>query len=146
MDIKIVNAEEKHIPDIAALEREYFSLPWSEDSLKTCLNGQHIFLSALYGDKLIGYVSIDYVLDEGYFNNIAVSREYRRKGAAQALLSELDRQAEEKELSFISLEVRKSNESALELYRKNGYQEVGIRKKYYEKPVEDAIIMTKFLK
>jgi len=146
MEFSVVSAGKEHIPQVAALEDKYFSMPWNEKMLENCLDENHIFLVAVSADKVLGYVSIQCVLDEGYFNNIAVDELYRKQGIGQALLVELDKHAIGRELSFITLEVRESNSSARNLYSKNVYTEVGKRKNYYSKPTEDAIIMTKYLK
>jgi len=143
---EIIKADAGHLDEIARIERETFSLPWDKRMLTSCLEGQSIFLTAISEGKPAAYVSIQYVLDEGYMNNIAVDLPHRRQGLASALLLELDKAAAEHDLAFISLEVRESNFSAIALYRKHGYEHVGRRKKYYEKPVEDAIIMTKYYK
>jgi ribosomal-protein-alanine N-acetyltransferase len=82
------------------------------------------------------------VLDEGSLDNIAVDPAYRRQGVAQALLEALIAQGQAQRLSFITLEVREHNAPAIGLYEKNGFQVVGRRKNYYEKPREDAILMT----
>jgi ribosomal-protein-alanine N-acetyltransferase len=86
------------------------------------------------------------VLDEGYITNVAVSPLHRRKGIAAKLLAELRAQAEEKELSFITLEVRASNVPAIALYEGAGYVPVGTRRNFYSAPKEDALLMTCFLK
>ena len=79
---------------------------------------------------------------EGYVTNVAVLPEYRRQGIAQKLiLKEL-----ENEMDFITLEVRKSNAPAINLYQKMGFENVGIRPRFYTAPDEDAVIMTKNIK
>ena len=95
------------------------------------------------GEHVIGYVGMMTVLDEGYISNVAVSPEHRRRGIADMLLSYLHAEAEKLALSFVSLEVRASNTPAISLYAKHGYIEEGRRKNYYQKPREDAIIMTR---
>ena len=86
------------------------------------------------------------MLDEGYITNVAVSPAHRRKGVAARLLTELRIKAEEKGLSFVTLEVRASNEPAIALYRGAEYVEVGVRRNFYTNPKEDALLMTCFLK
>lgn len=102
----------------------------------------HLFLTAEAEGKVVGYVGLMYVLDEGYISNVAVHPDYRRRGIAQALVRALAKRAEAKFLSFVTLEVRESNEGARALYEKCGFKIVGRRKNYYEKPTEDAILMT----
>ena len=86
------------------------------------------------------------VLDEGYVTNIAVLPDYRRKGIASALLEQCISAAKQKNLSFVSLEVRKSNLAAIKLYEKFEFKIEGERKNFYECPKEDAYIMTRRFK
>ena len=94
----------------------------------------------------MGYVGMMCVLDEGYIANVAVSPDWRRQGIGDALIAELLRRAVSRELAFVTLEVRAGNEAAKALYAKHGFVPVGLRKKYYASPTEDAVLMTKFLK
>ena len=147
MSYQIVNAERSHIGGIHGIEIECFSEPWTEEALISQLNGDnHVFLVALDGENVVGYVGMMYVLDEGYISNVAVTSAYRRKNIGDALISELMRRAEALELAFVTLEVRESNESAKALYAKHGFKEVGLRKGYYTKPKENAVLMTVYLK
>lgn len=143
----IQNAEKKHLAQLENLEKLCFSMPWTREQLESQLpDAQHVFLVAVDGESVLGYVGMMFVLDEGYISNVAVSPETRRCGIGDALIAELLLRAEEKALSFVTLEVRESNEAAIRLYQKHGFQKVGLRKKYYDLPKEDAILMTKFLK
>ena len=94
---------------------------------------------------MAGYVGSQTVLDEADLMNVAVHPAYRRKGIAQALLNELERRLEENGVVTVALEVRASNDSAIRLYEKLGYSLAGIRKNYYFKPKEDALILKKQL-
>ena len=128
---------------IAELEKECFFDPWSAEAvLESAASGVRFFVCE-ENTQIIGYVGLQVVLDEGYITNIAVSSAHRRKGVAKALLNTLDKTARELSLSFISLEVRESNLSAIELYTKTGYLSDGKRPNFYENPRENAIIMTK---
>lgn len=148
MQYKIVDAQPKHIDAVEEIEKQCFSLPWSRQALISQLpDDMHMFVVAENEQgNAIGYVGMMYVLDEGYISNVAVSPDYRRLGIADALINKLISSAEDKMLSFVTLEVRESNTPAIELYAKNGFSEVGLRKNYYEKPTENAILMTRFLK
>ncbi len=130
------------IERIARIERECFSTPWTEAQLRAQLRPGHVFLAACDGGELLGYAGLMYVLDEGYISNVAVAPEHRRRGAAEALLRALRLRAHALELAFLTLEVRQGNAPARALYEKLGYKCVGRRKKYYENPREDAILMT----
>lgn len=147
MMVKIVDTQLGHIDDILELEKMCFSMPWTREQLVSQLpDDMHIFLAAEdeHG-RAIGYIGLMYVLDEGYISNIAVSPEHRRQGIADMLLNDLMTRAQEKKLSFLTLEVRQSNVPAQNLYKKHGYIEVGLRRNYYSQPTENAVLMTLFL-
>lgn len=145
--IEIVDTRLEHIDDIAELEKQCFSVPWTSEQLASQLtDNMHICLAAVDGEgRTVGYVGLMYVLDEGYISNVAVAPAHRREGIGGMLLDTLRERAEEKGLAFLTLEVRQTNEPAKSLYKKHGYVEVGLRKGYYAKPTEDAILMTLFL-
>lgn len=145
-NIIICPVKPEHIQEIAELEKLCFSCPWSEDMLKTQLNDGHMFFAALIEGKPVGYIGLMYVLDEGYISNVAVSPEYQRLGIGDMLLIELESRCREKQLSFMTLEVRESNKAAIRLYEKHGFTQVGLRKNYYDKPKENAILMTQELR
>ena len=139
--------DRSHIEQIAALERECFSTPWSEAMLTEVLfDSQASFIVAESEDGgVLGYAGLQVVLDEGYIDNIAVEPNARRHGVADELLDVFCRFGEAN-LAFLTLEVRASNEPAIALYRKHGFEEAGRRKNYYTKPTEDAVIMTRYFK
>ncbi|HHU21860.1 MAG TPA: ribosomal protein S18-alanine N-acetyltransferase [Clostridiales bacterium] len=140
---KIADASKEHIPAIEALEAACFSVPLSREMLLSQLGSQrHILLVAEEGGRVLGYVGMMYVLDEGYISNVAVDPACRRRGLATKLLRALIQRAGELKLSFVTLEVRASNGAARALYRKLGFNDVGRRKNYYQNPTEDAILMT----
>ena len=132
---------------IEDIERACFSLPWTRDQLLGQLpDEQHEFLVAKdEAGTVLGYVGMMTVLDEGYISNVAVSKAFRRRGIADALICKMLEAAEKRELAFVTLEVRAGNEPAIALYAKHGFVPVGRRKNYYELPREDALIMTKVL-
>lgn len=146
MEYQICDVLPEHIPQIAQLETRCFSMPWTQELLQTQLKDeQHEFLAALDASgRVIGYVGMMFVLDEGYISNVAVDEAFRRQGIADALIERLCLICREHGLSFVSLEVRAGNAPAVALYQKHGFVEMGVRKNYYERPREDALIMTKF--
>ena len=138
--VTIRNARPADIPAITALEAACFPAdPWPERFFVQALDG---VLAAVEGQTLIGYAVLSSVLDEGSLDNIAVSPEYRRRGTADALVAAAEDWGRARELAFITLEVRAGNEPAIALYKKHGFASVGRRTNYYEKPREDAILMT----
>lgn len=129
--------------DIARIEKECFSSPWSVESVISELERENTYMIAAFdGEELCGYAGMYFVCDEGYVSNIAVSENNRRCGIGAKLVDRLMIFLREQHLSFLSLEVRKSNTAAIKLYDKLGFVKVGERKNFYTKPVEDAVIMT----
>lgn len=130
---------------IAEIEKSCFSVPWSEDALKETLSQSNsLFFKAVCDGEAIGYVGSYSVLDEVYITNIAVLKEYRKNGAARALLKKLCDESEKCEKAFVTLEVRKSNFPAISLYESEGFTLSGERKNFYEKPCENGLIYTLF--
>ena len=145
MHVRIVPMTADHLDEVAELERVCFTTPWSRNMLAEELdNYLSAFLVALDdNDKVAGYAGLQAVLDEGYITNVAVRPDCRRQGIAGKLLQVFLDFAKGNHLAFLSLEVRASNYDAIALYGSRGFRSVGRRKKYYEHPREDAIIMTK---
>ena len=146
MDVRILDVEPSMIPRIAELERRCFSLPWTQEQLRAQLReAQHEFLAAIEPEgEGLGYVGMLFVLDEGYISNVAVEPDCRRRGVGDALIDALEARCRLHALSFATLEVREGNLPARALYEKHGFEIVGRRKDYYERPKVDAILMTKF--
>lgn len=133
--------EEKHIDDVYEIEKACFSNPWSRSDLANQLDLETShFLVADIDGKAVGYMGLQVFSDEGYITNVAVLPEYRGQGIALALINE---QLKNK-MDFITLEVRESNTPAIRLYEKAGFENMGIRPKFYSSPTENAIIMTKY--
>lgn len=131
---------------IAALESECFSEPWSENAITQSATSGTVFAVFEKDEKIVGYAGLQTILDEGYITNIAVASAYRRCGIGASLVEHLKSIAYSENLSFISLEVRQSNSAAQDLYRKHGFSECGIRKNFYTRPTENALIMTFYCK
>lgn len=129
----------------AEIEKVCFSVPWTEGMLRSEIDDSSCVYRGIFdGEALVGYAGMRTVLDEGYINNVAVLPAYRRQGLARALLTELEKDAAALRLSFMTLEVRESNLPARTLYASLGYIPVGLRPRYYERPAEDAVLMTKY--
>ena len=144
MNYVVVPMTEAHLDQIEEIENACFSDPWSRQLLDDMLIlPGAIALSAVdRSGAVLGYISAQAVLDEGYINNVAVRPQSRRIGVASALLEALRQQAVEQKLAFLTLEVRASNSAAQALYSRHGYLEAGCRRDYYAHPKEDAILMT----
>ena len=124
------------------LEEEIFPDPWSADSFLRVLESENdIYLVAVEENEILGYCGLWGVIDEGQITNVAVAEKHRRRGIAKKLLCELMKEAVERRFTEFTLEVRVSNAPAIALYHQLGFREEGIRKDFYEKPREDALIM-----
>ena len=142
--VKILPMAEAQVGQIAALEAETFSLPWDEASIRRELtNRLSLWLVALEDETVLGYVGSQTVFEETDILNVCTAPAARRQGVAEALMTELEKQLAPKGVEKIALEVRASNEPAIALYKKLGYTRVGLRRGYYEKPREDALVLQK---
>lgn len=141
MEIIIENMNSQHLDGVVNIENICFANPWSRDDLEQQLNlDTSHFAVATVDEKVVGYMGLQVFSGEGYVTNVAVLPEYRRQGIAKMLI---EKQMQNK-MSFITLEVRESNLPAIKLYESCGYENVGIRPKFYSNPTENAIIMTKY--
>lgn len=142
-EIRIVPMTAGHVAAIAAIERQCFSEPWSEKALAEELNvPSAVFLTALAGESVAGYMGVHHLGDCAYVCNVAVSPEYRRRSVASALIGAQIDSARRAGMSEISLEVRTSNAAARALYEKFGFTLIGTRPNFYSSPKENAEIYT----
>lgn len=133
-----------HVEAVAQLETVCFSDPWSITSISSEVdNPLSLWIVALDGEKVVGYVGSQSVLGWADMMNLAVSPDYRRLGIGERLVNELTLQLKDNNVSCLTLEVRQSNSSAISLYTKLGFAEVGRRPGYYHNPREDALILRK---
>lgn len=130
--------------EVARLETEIFSVPWSEKAfLDTLERTDTIYLVAEEEGTIYGYCGMWMSFEEGEIPNFAVAGEKRNCGIGQKMLEALFDFGAEEGISAFTLEVRKSNQAAIHLYNKMGFVSEGIRKGFYDKPKEDAVIMWK---
>lgn len=142
MEYKRMTAE--HVAQIAELEKQCFSSPWSEKSVSGELtNPLSLWIVAVENNRVVGYVGSQSVLGEADMMNVAVAPEYRRQGVANALIIELISQLTSRDVRSLTLEVRASNVPAIALYEKMDFVHVGRRPNYYSSPKEDALILRK---
>ena len=138
-DILIAAAQPEHVPAIAALEAACFSCPNTEDMI--CAHLER-YTAALKDGEVLGYSTVTSVLDECSLDNIAVLPACRRQGIARLLMGAMIADARQRKMACIRLEVRQSNVPAVTMYKQYGFRVDGVRKNYYTKPREDAILMT----
>ena len=135
------------VDEVYTVEEDCFVDPWSKDSIRKELkNNLARYLVAQLDNKIVGYVGVWFVVDEGHITNVAVHSDYRGKKIGDRLVKEMVELCKENKLVAMTLEVRTSNTVAQNLYRKYGFKMGGIRKEYYSDNKEDAIIMWNQLK
>ena len=145
MVIDIRRMTDEDLDDVFLMEQLSFPDPWTRGMLEDWLHAPgYIMLCAVHEGHPVGYAAAYRTVDEINIGSLAVFPVWRKRGIGKALLDELDRTALGLGLGGITLEVRASNEAAIALYRKCGYEQRGRRKNYYDSPREDALIMWKF--
>ena len=118
---------------VEMIEKQIFSIPWSQKSFEdACQSNDNIYLVCEMNGQIAGYCGLWTVLGEGNITNMAVSGGFRRLGIAETLMKEMEKRSMSKNVVTYFLEVRKSNEAAVNLYKKMGYVQIGVRKNFYE--------------
>ena len=142
--IIIRKMQRSDLAKVCEIENDNFSLPWSEKSfLESMERNDTVFLTALVGEEVAGYIGCYCIAGTGEITNVAVKETCRRKGIGGMLLEKLYEEGALLDTQEFFLEVRESNEAAIALYSNQGFVKEGIRKNFYEKPVENAVIMWK---
>ncbi len=143
--IEVSRLRPDDIDDVLIVEKLSFSIPWSKNAfVEEVTNNKFArYIIAKVNGKTVGYAGLWKVFDEGHITNVAVHPEYRRNGVGFMLVKSLIALAIEEEITRMTLEVRRSNISAQNLYIKFGFKVEGFRKEYYADNKEDAIIMWK---
>ena len=140
--MEIVRARNEFMDSIMEIERECFSIPWSENSIRFELaSADAIFPVAVEDGQVLGFGILHKIGDEGELFNLVVSEERRGEGIGAALLDAALLQAKGMGVEKVYLEVRRSNTPARKLYESRGFAVCGMRKNYYEEPREDAMLM-----
>ena len=144
--IELAEATECDIPRIFEIECGAISPAWSPEALKSEIcRGDSVFLLTLKCKEVVGFCILRRIADEGELLRIAVDKSHRRCGIADMLMNAALGWAEENALLSVYLEVREGNNAAIALYKKHGFVKAGLRKGYYDKPVENAVILVKNL-
>lgn len=126
----------------AEIEAMIFSMPWSKQGFLDSIHSKDTeYLAVWIEDEIVAYCGFLQSFDEADITNVAVHPDYRRRGIAYAMLEQLMEKGKTRGVCRYTLEVRAGNTAAILLYEKLGFESVGIRKNFYEKPREDAVIM-----
>lgn len=135
---------EADLSGVSELERQYFSMPWSEKQLRESLeNPDYLFLVLELEGKIAGYAGLVRAGDEGDITNVVLAEECRGRGFGKLLVRTLLEEGKRRGIRDFTLEVRVSNTLAIHVYEALGFVKEGVRKRFYEKPTEDAWIMWK---
>lgn len=142
--IEIRRMQKEDLETVCRIEKETFSLPWSRQSFYNAMNRQgNVYLVLLLEQKVVAYCGLWNIAGEGDITNVAVDQAFRGQKLGRMLLNRLLEEGIQSGVDALTLEVRESNMPAIQLYESLGFQNVGIRKNFYEKPTENAIIMWK---
>lgn len=142
IDIRLMTKTD--LEQVAGIEREIFSMPWSEKAFADSLQSENtLYTVAEIDGNVAGYCGMYIAFEEGNISNVAVAPEYRRQKIAANMLKNILKLAKEKGVTDVVLEVRETNTGAIRLYEQIGFEEAGVRKNFYDKPKENALIMWK---
>ena len=142
--VRLMTADD--IDQVVEIEEEAFASPWTRKGFEESLTYDYSrFYVATIDNEVVGYIGTYCMFEDVDITNVAVRQSFRRKGIANKLLEAVISYSIEKQFGYINLEVRPSNVPARKLYEKYSFGEIGIRKNFYTKPVEDGIIMQKDL-
>jgi ribosomal-protein-alanine N-acetyltransferase len=138
----IRDIKEDDIPAILGIEQISFSTPWPKESFLYEMYKKYAYSRvAVFDGDVIGYVFANYLLHESQILNLAVHPDFRRRGVATVLMNEAIRELKKRGCVFMYLKVRASNTGAQKFYELFGFKVETIRKKYYDNPDEDALMM-----
>ena len=144
--VQVGPVRDPDIGEIASIEARCFSDPWSERSFRDALSYRPIYFACARepdsgASRVLGYVVAWFAGGEGEIANLAVDPAARGRGIGSALLDAALEEARRQQASRVFLEVRSSNLRARQLYESRGFAEVGRRRRYYRRPVEDAVVL-----
>jgi len=142
MQTEIRPLAEDDLDRVCELEESSFSMPWKKEDFKHLIEDSNsVYLVILADGYIVGCAGYTFNGYEGYINNVVIDSEYRNRGLAALLLKRVLQYGSEAGVTEYTLEVRVSNEPAIRLYEGLGFKSEGIRKRFYEHPVEDAHVM-----
>ena len=144
MDVRIRKMERQDVVQVSLLEKETFSAPWPEQAFLDVFEDVNIYYYvADIGGEIVGNCGVRNIVGEGEITNVAVRKDWRNRKIGQKMLEVLLQEGEDAGIQAFTLEVRESNHTAVHLYQKLGFVTEGVRKNFYEKPRENALIMWK---
>lgn len=135
--------EPEDVEKVADIEARNFSMPWSKNSFADAVQNENaLYVVAADNDKVLGYAGAWCVFGEAEITNVCVDVNARRCGVGTRLMKYLIEMGRQRECDVYFLEVRESNDKAIALYERLGFKKIGTRKNFYERPVENALVMS----
>ena len=132
------------LDQVMEIETDLFAMPWTKEGMFTFLTREDtMFFVVEEKGRILGYCSMQTVLDEGDILNVAVRSDRQKEGIGYFLVDSMLMLAQAQGISLVHLEVRESNGTARRLYQRLGFVEDGLRRNYYTDPPENAVLMTK---
>lgn len=131
------------LPAVLAIETAVHAYPWQLSHFETALDAGNLTLLMTIDGQVVGYVVMMVVLDEASLLNISIAKDYQRQGYGRQLLAQAIKAAQKKQCRKVFLEVRTSNQAAIQLYASHQFTKMGLRRNYYpaENGREDAVLM-----
>ncbi len=143
IDVEVAPMRRRHLRDVAAIEQDNQSHPWSSEVFRKelAMGDQRHYVVATLGRRVVGYGGLFFAADEAHVTNLSVAVDVQRRGVATQLMVALVDAALERRMTALTLEVRAGNTAAQGLYRRFGLAPAGVRRAYYQPDGEDALVM-----
>ena len=142
MSVTVRPMRSEDVPALVEMERAIFTSPWSKQNFEDLLTRDYcLYLVAEKADKIVGFAGLTKLDNEGDIDKVMVCEACRGEGVSSILMENLLEEGKKRGIDAFTLEVRVGNAPAIGLYTKFGFVSCGIRPRFYDKPVEDALIM-----
>ncbi len=138
---------DRHVSFIGTMERRNYEFSWSDSIFRDCVKSGYICQLVILNNEIIGYGVMQIGADEAHILNLCIDEPWQKRGHARVLLEHLIQEATQRRANIVFLEVRPSNPRAVDLYQMSGFNEIGLRKGYYDSRNgrEDALVMARNL-
>jgi len=145
---RYVSMRSNDVAQVSEMERRNYDFPWSTGIFKDCIKAGYDCQLMLLDEELIGYGVLQSAAGEAHILNLCIDARWQRQGHARHLLGHLVQLSLNALADIVFLEVRPSNPRAISLYEQNGFNEIGLRRDYYDSATgrEDAVVMARSLK
>ncbi len=142
MKIEVRDLRTEDLDEVCRIEEASFSMPWKREDFQGLIDSDNsIYLAILADDRVAGAAGYTFNGFDGYINNVVIDVDRRGQGLGKVLMKELLTVGRKNGVPEFTLEVRVSNTPAIKLYESLGFKSEGVRKNFYERPAEDALVM-----